>query len=46
MQIRIEPYIKERIDDVLAFEHELRKQEDFWVGKLIRLMKNRLEKVL
>lgn len=30
MQIRIEPYTKERIDDVLAFEHELRKQEDFW----------------
>ena len=30
MQIRIELYTKERIDDVLAFEHELRKQEDFW----------------
>lgn len=30
MQIRIEPYTKERIDDVLAFEHELRRQEDFW----------------
>lgn len=30
MQVRIEPYTKERIDDVLAFEHELRKQEDFW----------------
>lgn len=30
MQTRIEPYTKERIDDVLAFEHELRKQEDFW----------------
>ena len=30
IQIRIEPYTKERIDDVLAFEHELRKQEDFW----------------
>lgn len=30
IQIRIEPYTKERIDDVLAFEHELRRQEDFW----------------
>lgn len=30
MQIRIELYTKERIDDVLVFEHELRKQEDFW----------------
>ena len=30
MQIRIEPYTKERIDDVLAFEHEFRRQEDFW----------------
>lgn len=30
MKIRIELYTKERIDDVLAFEHELRKQEDFW----------------
>lgn len=30
MQIRIEPYTKDRIDDVLAFEHELRIQEDFW----------------
>ncbi len=30
MQIRIELYTKERIEDVLAFENELRKQEDFW----------------
>ena len=30
MQIRIELYTKERIDDVLTFEHEIRKQEDFW----------------
>ena len=30
MQIRIESYTKERIDDVLAFEHELRRQEDSW----------------
>lgn len=30
MQIRIEPYTKDRIDDVLAFENELRRQEDFW----------------
>ena len=30
IQIRIEPYTKERIEDVLAFEHELRRQEDFW----------------
>lgn len=46
MQIRIESYTKKRTDDVLAFEHELRRQEDFWVGKLMKLMKNRLEKVL
>lgn len=30
MQIRIELYTKDRIDDVLAFEQELRRQEDFW----------------
>ena len=45
MQIRIELYTKERIDDVLVFEHELRKQKIFGVGKLMRLMKNQLEKV-
>ena len=30
MDIRIEPYTKERIDDVIRFEHELRREEDFW----------------
>ena len=30
IQIRIELYTKDRIDDVLAFEQELRRQEDFW----------------
>ncbi|MCQ2456859.1 MAG: GNAT family N-acetyltransferase [Clostridia bacterium] len=30
MNIKIEPYTKERIEDVLAFERNLRKEEDFW----------------
>ena len=46
MQIRIEPYTKERIDDVLAFEHELRRQEDFWGWEIDKAMKNRFVKVL
>lgn len=28
--IKIQKYTKDRIDDVLAFEHDLRKEEDFW----------------
>ena len=28
--MEIKPYIKERIPDVLAFERELRREEDFW----------------
>ncbi len=30
MEINIRPYTKERIDDVISFEKELRKQEDDW----------------
>ncbi len=30
MEINIRPYTKERIDDVVSFEKELRKQEDDW----------------
>jgi ribosomal protein S18 acetylase RimI-like enzyme len=30
MEINIRPYTKERIDDVIQFEKELRKQEDDW----------------
>jgi ribosomal protein S18 acetylase RimI-like enzyme len=30
MEIDIRPYTKERIDDVVSFEKELRKQEDDW----------------
>ena len=30
MEIVIKPYTRERIDDVVAFEQELRNQEDFW----------------
>ncbi len=30
MEIEIRPYTKQRIGDVLEFEAELRRQEDFW----------------
>ena len=30
MEFRIEPYTQERIGDVLAFERQLRREEDFW----------------
>lgn len=30
MDIRIEPYTQERVSDVLAFERQLRREEDFW----------------
>lgn len=30
MTFEIRPYTKERIDDVLRFEGDLRKEEDFW----------------
>ena len=30
MKIEIRPYTAARIDDVVAFEHELREQEQFW----------------
>ena len=30
MNIEIRPYTAERIDDVLQFESDLRKEEDFW----------------
>lgn len=30
MSIDIRPYTRERIDDVLRFERELRSEEDFW----------------
>lgn len=30
MDIRIEKFTKDRIQDVLQFEHDLRKEEDFW----------------
>lgn len=30
MSIEIRPYTRERIDDVVAFELQLRKEEDFW----------------
>ena len=30
MEIRIEPYTKERISDCIAFELALREQENFW----------------
>ena len=28
--MEIKPYTKERIPDVLQFEHDLRTEEDFW----------------
>ena len=30
MEFRIEPYTQERVGDVLAFERQLRREEDFW----------------
>lgn len=30
MDLRIEPYTLERVEDVLAFERQLRREEDFW----------------
>ena len=30
MNIEIRPYTAEKIDDVLQFESDLRKEEDFW----------------
>ena len=30
MQIEIKPYTKERIKDVIQFENDLRKEENFW----------------
>ncbi len=30
MEITVKEYTKERLEDVLAFEAELRKEEDFW----------------
>ena len=28
--IEIKEFTKDRIDDVIAFEHDLRREEDFW----------------
>ena len=30
MEITVKEYTKDRLEDVLAFEAELRKEEDFW----------------
>ena len=30
MQIKVKPYTKERMDDVLDFERRLREEENFW----------------
>ena len=34
MEIIIEKYTKERIDDVIQFELDLRKEENFWGWKI------------
>ena len=34
MQIDILPYTKERISDVINFEENLRRQENFWGWKI------------
>lgn len=36
MEIKIEKYTKDRINDVIDFELQLRKEEDFGVGKLMK----------
>ena len=44
MQIDILPYTKERIPDVINFEENLRKQEDFWGWKIDQAYRENVEK--
>lgn len=44
MQIDILPYAKERIPDVINFEENLRRQENFWGWKIDQAYRENVEK--
>lgn len=44
MQIDILPYTKERIPDVINFEENLRRQENFWGWKIDQAYRENVEK--
>ena len=39
MNIEIRPYTAERIEDVLQFESDLRKEEDFWGWEIMKIIR-------